>query len=80
MYSVEMDHDEIKIVIMDEHGFNEDLVFNIFDDIVFLRQYNEELDTDMCLSFSPEMWEDLMAAIHSPEGLFKQNRKKLISK
>ena len=38
MYSVEMEHDEITITIMDDHGNYSDLIINSFDDIVYIRQ------------------------------------------
>ena len=72
MFSVEFDHDEVCITVMDERGNYEDVIVNSFDDIVYIRQYNEELDKVTCIAISPDMWEELIAAIQSPEGLFKR--------
>ena len=72
MFSVEFEHDEICITVMDDSGNHEDLIVNSFDDLVYIRQYDEELDRVMCIAISPAMWEELITAIDSPEGLFKR--------
>ena len=72
MFSVEFEHDEICITVIDDSNNHEDLIVNSFDDIVYIRQYNEELDKITCIAISPDMWEELITAIHSPEGLFKR--------
>ena len=71
MFSVEFEHDEVCVTIMDDGGNHGDLIVNSFDDIVFIRQYDEETDTDHIIEISPKMWEELIAAIDSPEGFFK---------
>ena len=75
MFSVEFDHDEICITVMDDHGHHGDLIVNSFDDLVYIRQYDTETDTDHILEVSPEMWEELITAIHSHEGVFQRVRK-----
>lgn len=75
MFSVEMDHDEIEITVMDDYGHNEDLKVNLFDDVIYIRQYNEVTDRDELIQISPEMWDELVAAIHSPEGVFRTVKK-----
>jgi hypothetical protein len=75
MFSVEMDHDEIEITVMDDHGHNEDLKVNLFDDVIYIRQYNEATDRDELIQISPDMWDELVAAIHSPEGVFRTVKK-----
>lgn len=70
MYTVEMDHDDIEIYVIDENANHEDLVINAFDDIVFLRQWDEDKQCFDIISLSPSMWEELLKAIHSPEGSF----------
>ena len=75
MFSVEFDHDEICITIMDDTGEYGDLKIHSFDDVVFLCQDDPELDTQQILEVNPEMWEELITAIHSPEGFFMRTRK-----
>ena len=72
MYTVEFDHDEICITVMDDTGVHGDLIVNSFDDLVYIRQYDPDTDTDFIIEINPEMWEELIAAIHSKEGFFKR--------
>jgi hypothetical protein len=75
MFSVEFDHDEICITVMDDTGVHGDLKIHAFDDIVYLTQYDPDLDLDHILEINPDQWEELIAAIHSPEGFFMRERK-----
>jgi|TARA_R110001592_G_scaffold55809_4_gene170556 hypothetical protein len=74
MYSVEFDHDEVSITVMDETGRVGDLQIHAFDDIVYIRQWDPDTDRNHILEINPDMWEELMLAIHSPEGFFIQKR------
>ncbi len=71
MYTVEYDHDEITITILDNAGWAGDLIVNSFDDIVFIRQFDEAKNKWNVISISPTQWEELIASMHSPEGAFK---------
>lgn len=71
MYTVEFEHDVTTITIMDESGLHGDLIVDAFDDLVYIRQYDPEMDLDFVLEIGPKQWEDLINAIHSPEGMFK---------
>ena len=71
MYTVEMDHDEIEINVLDDAGFNDDLRIIIYDDIVFIAQHDPENDLDNIIQISPDMWDELISAINSPEGAFR---------
>jgi len=70
MYTVEFDQDDIEITILDDSNNYEDLKIDAFTDIVYIRQWNEELDRFTVIAISPEMWEELISAIQSPEGAF----------
>lgn len=70
MFSVEFDWDEVCITVMDDTGVHGDLKIHSFDDIVYITQDDPELDTVQLLEINPDMWEELMTAIHSPEGFF----------
>jgi len=68
MFTVEMDHDEIEITILDDAGNNEDVKVHLFDDIVYIRQvYDDKVEA---IQMSPDMWDELVAAINSPEGAY----------
>jgi len=73
MFSVEFDHDEICITVMDDTGEHGDLKIHAFDDIVYLTQDDLELDTTHFLEINTSMWEELITAIHSPEGFFRRD-------
>ena len=75
MFTVEFDHDEVCITVMDDTGVHGDLKVYAFDDIVYIAQDDLELDTQHILEINPAMWEELIAAIHSPEGCFIRGRK-----
>jgi len=63
-----MDHDEIEITILDDAGNNEDVKVHLFDDIVYIRQvYDDKVEA---IQMSPDMWDELVAAINSPEGAY----------
>ena len=75
MYTVEFDHDEITITIIDDSGIHEDVIVNSFDDIVFIRQWDEDAKKIKAVAMSPGQWEELIASINSPEGAFITSRK-----
>ncbi len=70
MFTIEMDYDEITITLLDDTGSYADVIINSFDDIVYIRQFEEEDGAPQAVALSPQMWEELIAAIHSPEGAF----------
>jgi hypothetical protein len=70
MFTVEFDHDDIEITILDDGANHEDLKIHAFDDIVYLVQHDEELDARNIITLSPSMFEDLINAVQSPEGAF----------
>jgi len=70
MYTVEFDHDDIEITVIDDSDYYEDLKIDAFDDIVYIRQWNEEKDRFNTVAISTQMWEELIAAISSPEGAY----------
>jgi len=70
MFTVEFDYEDIEITIMDNYGLYEDIKINAFEEVVFIRQWNEELERHNAIVISPEMWEDLIAAMNKPEGVF----------
>jgi hypothetical protein len=75
MYTVEMDLDEITITLLDDSGNYADVIINSFDDIVYIRQFEDNSTTPQAIALSPQMWEELISAMHSPEGAFRTVRK-----
>lgn len=70
MYTVEFDDDNIEIVIVDDNDDYEDLRVDAFNDVVYLRQWNEDMNSFEVIVISPQMWEELICSMHSPEGAF----------
>ena len=70
MFSVEYDHDEITITIVDDTGFHGDLKIHAFDDVVYLSQWDPDTDSDSMIMISPDMWEQLLLSIESTEGVY----------
>jgi hypothetical protein len=70
MFSVEYDHDEITITIVDDTGFHSDLKIHAFDDVVYLSQWDPDTDSDLLIMISPDMWEQLLLSIKSTEGVY----------
>jgi len=75
MFSVEFDHDEVCITVMDDTGVHGDLKVHAFDDLVYIRQWDPETEKDHILEINPDMWEELITAIHSPEGFFMRTKR-----
>ena len=71
MFTVEMDFDEIEITVMDDTDEHEDIKVHIFDDIVYIRQFDNEAPWPETIAISPDMWDQLVLAINSPEGAFQ---------
>lgn len=75
MFTVEMDHDEIVITVLDDTGENDDLQVYLYDDCVFIKQVDGDGDFISVLQISPDMWGELMDAINSPEGAFIKRKR-----
>lgn len=73
MYTVEMDLDEIEITVLDDSGRYEDVKVFSYDDVVYIRQFNEKRNKWDLIQMSPEMYAELMTAWQSPEGAFVTN-------
>lgn len=71
MYTVEFEPDAAVIISIDESATCEDIEVIIAEDnVVFLRQFAEELNNHQLICISYQQLLDIMAAIKSPEGAF----------
>ncbi len=73
MYTVEMDLDEIEITVLDDTGRCEDVKVFSYDDVIYIRQFNEKRNKWDLIQMTPEMYAELMEAWQSPEGSFVTN-------
>ena len=70
MITIEMDHDETLITLMDTENNYEDVQFIIYDDIVYIKQWDEDLQVNMLVAMSPVMFDALITAMNLPEGAY----------
>ncbi len=70
MFTIEMDWDETAITILDPDGVYEDLQVIAYDDIVYMRQWDEDMNRFILMSFSPKMFLSLMQSFKLPEGAY----------
>ncbi len=68
-----MDLDEIEITVLDDNGRYEDVKVFSYDDVVYIRQFNQKKNKNDLIQMSPEMYAELMEAWKSPEGSFITN-------
>lgn len=76
MFSVEMDFDETKIILVDDRNNYEDVEINLYDDIIIFRQWDEEEQYHTEIGMSPDMFEEFMSSINSSEGVYVIRTKK----
>lgn len=70
MFTVEMDFDEVAVTILDDTGQYEDVQFFIYDDIVYIRQFFEEVGAYSVVAMTPEMFEEFRESLNSSEGAY----------
>lgn len=71
MFTVEMDMDEILITILDDYGDRDDVSVFLYDDTVYIRQWNEKRQMFDIISMAPKMFEELLQAMKKPEGAYR---------
>ena len=70
MFTIEMDWDETAITILYPDGEYEDLQVIAYDDIIYIRQWDEDIQRFILMSFSPKMFLSLMQSFKLPEGAY----------
>ena len=70
MFTIEMDWDETALTILDSTGNHEDVQFLIYDDIVYIRQWDQDGGGYSLIEMSPEQFNEMTAAMHLPEGAY----------
>lgn len=83
MFTNEFEHDSTITTVLDEKGTHEDVELIIGDDIVYIRQYNDDTKDDLdfkpsyeLIAMSPKMFSDLITALNQAEGFFVTAYKK----
>lgn len=70
MFTTEFDYDEILITLLDDDDNYEDISVYIYDELIYIRQWNELIDNYTEIAMSPQMFEELMQAMKLPEGAY----------
>lgn len=70
MFTVEYDFDNVEIIVLDDTDHHEDLKIDSYDDIVYIRQWDEDKNDYVTISINPQMWEELMEAMNKGEGSY----------
>jgi hypothetical protein len=75
MFTIEIDWDETAITILDPEGKKEDLQVYMYDDVVYIRQWMEEIERFLVIEASPHQFYSLMNAMKLPEGAYTMEGK-----
>lgn len=70
MITIEIDHDETLITILDDTGELEDVTALLYDDYCHIRQWNEKLQHFDVVTMKAEMYWKLMKAWKLPQGAY----------
>jgi hypothetical protein len=72
MFTVEMDWDEIAITVLDESATHEDVQCLIYEDTVYMRQWNDKENRFSVIGLSPEMFDELRISFDQGEGAYRR--------
>ena len=75
MFTIEHEEDETIITILDEEGELEDVGVLMYEDRVFIRQWNEHRQQFDLIAMNADMYYKLMQAWTMPEGTYVIERK-----
>ena len=78
MFTNEFEFDSTVTTVMDESNEFEDVQLIIGEDVVYIRQFNDdkrETSYDL-IAISPKMFSDLLNALNFTEGMFQLINKK----
>ena len=70
MLTIEMDWDETAITVLDQTGENEDVQFLIYDDIAYIRQFDNDTNRFSIITMSPDQIGEIIASMNLPEGAY----------
>jgi len=77
MFTVEMDADlgkAILITSIDEENIYEDVSVLVYDDEVYIQQYDDDYDTNNIIIMSIDQWSDLIDSLDLPSGAYMRSK------
>lgn len=75
MFTIEMDWDETAITVLDSTGKFEDLQVIIYEDIAYIRQWDEDIGRHHLIAISPEQLLELSKSFKLPVGTYMMSDK-----
>lgn len=78
MFTIEMDTDNgesCTIVSIDQGGNQDDVEVMLFDDVVYLRQTDQDGEYCSLIAISPQQMFDIKTALELPSGTYITKRK-----
>ena len=70
MFTVEMDDEKTVIVALDNEGIYGDAWVHIYDDVVYIRQYDEDSKEMELITMSTEQFYSIMKAMKKGNGVY----------
>lgn len=77
MFTVEMDADRgqaVLITSLDEENTYEDVSVLLYEDEVYIQQYNDDYDTNNIIVMSVDQWSDLIDSLDLPSGAYMRSK------
>lgn len=77
MFTNEFEFDATITTVMDETAEHEDVQLIISEDVVYIRQFNDEKrqTTYDLIAMTPKMFKDMVTALNQTEGVFSTQYK-----
>lgn len=76
MFTVEMDADRgqaVLITSLDEENTYEDVSVLVYEDEVYIQQYDDDYDTNNIIIMSIDQWSDLIDSLDLPSGAYMRS-------
>jgi len=70
MFTVEIDWDETAVTVLDQSGEHEDVQFLLYEDAVYIRQFDNDSNRHTVIEMSPDQFHELMTAMDLPDGAY----------
>lgn len=71
MWTTEFDWDETAITILDESASFEDVQVLMYEDVVYIRQWYEEMQRFSVVQMTPKQFNEMHLAMSHSDGAFR---------
>ncbi|MCW4254933.1 MAG: hypothetical protein N0C84_00545 [Candidatus Thiodiazotropha taylori] len=73
MWTNEFEFDITTITVIDDDATHEDVIIDLSDEHVDIKQYNEHTGKYDLVTMTPKMMMELLEAFQHPEGMFQMD-------